>query len=47
MVELELEGWKVAEWTGNIKEKRKYGRIAAAEATRLTEILPHDRLDHI
>ena len=35
MVELELEVWKVAEWTGNIREKRKYGRIAAGEATRV------------
>jgi hypothetical protein len=34
VVEVELEVWKVAEWTGNIREKRKYGRIAAGEATR-------------
>ena len=38
---------EVAEWTGNIREKRKYGRIAAGEATRLTQIVVHDRSDHI
>ena len=38
---------KVAEDTGNIREKRKYGRIAAGQATRVTKIVYNDRLDHI